>query len=221
MPLNYTYPVLVQEILDYLERSDEETAAQVPNFIMLGTRRIAKECKTLGLKNYIYGNLTAGIWIYAKPGNWRSTCTITLMDTKPPNSVNNPTFGQKFPLKIVSFSYCELYAPSVTTMEKPLYYSDYDYFHWYISPTPDFAYPISVGNYVNDIQLDMQLQQNFLIQQAPELLLYASLLEAQVYIKSPPEIKAVWKAAYDDVLGKFNAEDTLRMFDSYSNRNTE
>jgi hypothetical protein len=221
MTVNYTYPRLVSEILAYLERNDTETIEQVPNFIMLGIRRISKECKTLGLKNFIYGSLTPGVWIYAKPGNWRSTSTITLINTKPPNSPNNPTFGQKFPLKIVSFSYCELYAPDVTVEAQPLYYSDYDYYHWYIAPTPDHAYPISVGNYTNELQIDQQMQQNFLIQQAPELLLYASLLEAQNYIKSPPDMKAAWKATYDESLGKFNQEDTLRMFDSYSNRQME
>ncbi len=221
MAVNYTYSRLVAEILAYLERDDQETVDQVPNFIMLGIRRISKECKTLGLKNFIYGSLTPGVWIYAKPGNWRSTSTITCINSKPPNSPNNPTFGQKFPLKIVSFSYLELYAPSVTIQGQPLYYSDYDYYHWYVAPTPDFAYPISIGNYVNELQIDEQQQTNFLIQQAPELLLFASLLEAQAYIKSAPEMKAAWKATYDESLAKFNSEDISRMFDSYSNREME
>lgn len=220
MTVNYTYTRLVAETLSYLERNDEETAAQVPNFIMLAIRRISKECKTLGLKDFIYGSLTPGVWIYQKPGNWRNTSTVTGLNIKPPNSPNNPTFGHKFPIKTVSFSYCELYAPDVTALAQPLYYSDYDYYHWYVAPTPDYAYPIQIGFYQNDLQIDQQQQTNFLIQQAPELMLYATLLEAQSYIKNK-EMIPIWKATYDEAMAKFNAEDTMRMFDSYSNREME
>jgi hypothetical protein len=220
MAVNYTYSLLVTEVLSYLERNDEETAAQVPNFIMLAIRRISKECKTLGLKDFVYGSLTPGVWIYQKPGNWRSTSTITGLNIKPPNSPNNPTFGQKFPIKIVSFSYCEQYAPNVTQTGQPLYYSDYDYYHWYIAPTPDFAYPIQISFYGNELQIDQQQQTNFLIQQAPELILYATLLEAQSYIKNK-EMIPIWKQIYNDALTSFNAEDTKRMFDSFSNREME
>lgn len=220
MAVNYTYDLLVAEVLAYLERNDAETAAQVPNFIMLATRRVTKESKTLGLKNFVYGSFTPGVWIYQKPGNWRNTSTVTGLNIKPPNSPNNPTFGQKFPIKVVSFSYCELYAPDVTALGQPLYYSDYDYNHWYFAPTPDYAYPIQIGFYADDLQLDQQQQLNFLIEQAPELMLYASLLEAQSYIKNK-EMIPIWTQTYKDALASFNMEDTKRMFDSYSNREME
>lgn len=220
MTINLTYNTLVEKILQYLERNDAETTAQVPMFIMLATRRVSKECKTLGLKDFVYATLTPGVWIYAKPGNWRNTSTITGLNIKPPNTPNNPEFGYKFPINVISFSYCERFAPNVTTLGKPLYYADYDYNHWYIAPTPDFAYPIQIGFYQNEQQLDEQQQTNFLITHAPELLFYASLLEAQPYIKNQEWI-AVWKATYTEALDKFNQEDIMRMFDSYAKREME
>ena len=220
MAVNYTYSLLVEKILQYLERNDAETTEQVPNFIMLAIRRISKECKTLGLKNFIYGTLTPGVWVYQKPGNWRNTSTINFVNTKPPNSPNNPSFGKQFPLKTISFSYAQLYAPDVTAQAQPMYYSDYDYYHWYISPTPDFAYPIQIGFYQNDLQIDETLQTNFLIVNAPELMLYGSLLEAQSYVKNK-EMIPIWKGIYDEAMAKFNSEDILRMFDSYSRREME
>lgn len=220
MAVNYTYNLLVSKVLAYLERDDLETAEQVPNFIMLATRKITKESKTLGLKNFVYGVFTPGVWIYQKPGNWRNTSTVTGLNIKPPDSPNNPTFGQNFPIKVISFSYCQLYAPNVTELGQPLYYSDYDFNHWYFSPTPDFAYPLQIGFYANDLQLDEHQQINFLIQQAPELMLYASLLEAQSYIKNK-EMIPIWTQIYKDALASFNMEDTKRMFDSYSNREME
>lgn len=220
MAVNYTFDLLVAEVISYLERDDPETVAQIPNFVMLAIRRIGKECKTLGLKDFVYGVMTPGVWIYAKPSNWRNTSTFTGTNIKPPNSPNNPTFGFKFPLKTISFSYCELYNPDVTALGQPLYYSDYDYGHWYVAPTPDFAYPFQIGFYQNDLQIDMQNQQNFLTQQAPELLLYGTLLEAQSFIKNK-EMIPIWKGIYDEAMAKFNSEDILRMFDSYSNREME
>lgn len=220
MAVNYTYDKLVAEVLAYLERNDAETIAQVPNFIMLAIRRISKECKTLGLKNFIYGTLTPGVWVYKKPGNWRSTSTMICVNTRPPNSPNNPTFGKEFPLKTISLSYCQVYAPDVSAQAQPMYYSDYDYNHWYIAPTPDYAYPIQIGFYQNELQISHEDQINFLITNAPELMLYASLLEAQSYTKNK-EMIPIWKGIYDEALAKFNAEDMLRMYDSYSNREME
>lgn len=220
MTINLTYSSLVEKILQYLERNDEETVAQVPMFIMLAVRRVSKDSKTLGLKDFIYGTLTPGVWVYQKPGNWRNTSTITGLNIKPPNTPNNPDFGKKFPINVVSFSYCERFAPNVTTLGIPLYYADYDYNHWYIAPTPDFAYPIQIGFYQNEQQIDEQLQTNFLISNAPELIFYASLLEAQPYIKNQEWI-ATWKAVYSEALDKFNKEDTMRMFDSYAKRDME
>lgn len=221
MAVNLTYSSLVTKIKQYLERSDAETVEQIPMFIMLAIRRVSKECKTLGLKEFVYAEFTAGVWIYAKPGNWRNVSTITAVDIKPPQNANHPEFGKKFPLRVVSFSYLERFAPDVTTQAKPQFYSDYDYDHWYIAPTPDFAYPIQIGFYQNELQIDEQQQTNFLISNAPELIFYASMLEAQPYIKNKEAWREMWQPMYTEALQKFNLEDAMRMFDSYSRRDME
>lgn len=216
----FTYDSLFAEILKYLERNDEEIRDQVSTFIMLATRRISKESKTLGLKNIVFATMTTGQYFLAKPGNWRSTATVTCVNNKGEQVPNNPTYGDKFPLDVVSYSFCELYAPNPDVTGKPKYYADFDYYNWYIAPTPDFDYLVVIGFFENDLLVDDLIQTNFLIANAPELMLKASLLEAQFYVKDKSMIP-IWQMEYKDQLASFNREDTLRTFDSFSRRETE
>lgn len=94
----------------------------------------------------------------------------------------------------------------------PAYYADYDYNHWLIVPTPDVAYPYEVLFYQLPVLLDEENQTNWLTEEAPQLLLYAVLLEATPFLKNDDRIP-VWQQMYDRAASMLNGEDLAKILD--------
>ena len=62
-----TYDSLVLNIQQYLERTDAQTIAQIPNFIMLAEQVIASQIKFLGNLTVAESTMTTGNPVLDKP----------------------------------------------------------------------------------------------------------------------------------------------------------
>jgi len=204
-----TYQTLYNTILAYLERQDQDVKDNIPVFIALAQKRIAKDSKTLGLEVYISGNFTPGNPVLVKPGRWKNTRTF--------NYGTGSGFNFRNQLYLRSYEYCREYWPDDTQTGPPKYFSDYGYSNWLIVPTPDLAYPFEVAYFEFPQSVDQNNQTNWITDNAPELLIYACLLEAMPFVKDDPRVQ-VWKQYYTDALLAFNKEDVQRLTDRYSNR---
>ena len=105
-------------------------------------------------------------------------------------------------------------------MDLPRYYSDYGFDNWLISPTPNAGYPFEVGYLELPEPLTKNNQQNWLSLYIPDILLYASLLQAMPYVKTDERLP-VWEKAYQDGINALNAEDDQRILDRGSNRRAD
>lgn len=206
-----TFTTLQQDIRRYLERgftvvSDQIVYEQIPRLINLAERRIARELKIEGLINVLTGTLTAGLAVYPKPDRWRTTVSF--------NYGIGDQYTQLFPR---SYEYVRTYWPNRNETGVPLFYADYDYSNWIVSPTPDQAYPFEVLVYQLLPLLDDANQTNWLTEYAPQVLLYASLLEATPFLKNDERI-AVWQSMYDRAAQALNGEDLSKILDRSARR---
>ncbi len=111
-----------------------------------------------------------------------------------------------------SYDYCTSYWPDRTQTEQPRFYSDYDYTNFFVVPTPDISYPFELSYYEKPIPLSETNQTNWLTENAPDMLLYATLLEAVPYLKNDPRI-AVWKDYYMQSSTAIKGENKNRVND--------
>lgn len=102
------------------------------------------------------------------------------------------------------------YWPNALLVGEPKFYSDYDFSHWLIVPTPEAALPLEVGYYQVADLIDTDHQENWLTANAPDLLLYACLLEAYPFLQNA-EKQAIWQAMYDRAAAGFVTEDAGRV----------
>ena len=130
----FTYDNLTSTIYQYLERNDTAVVNQVPVAISLCEYEIAQQIKTLGQLNVAESTLTAGNPVVAKPARWRKTVSMKYTDAS----------GNKQPIYLRKYEYLTAYWPNNTNTAPPIYYADYDYDHWYLSPTPDQSYDFEV-----------------------------------------------------------------------------
>ena len=211
MATTTTFTTLQQDIRRYLERgftlaSDAIVYEQIPRLINLAERRIARELKIEGLINVLSGTLQPGLAVYPKPDRWRTTVSFNY-------GVGNQ-YTQLFPR---SYEYVRSYWPNRDETSPPLFYADYDYNNWILSPTPDQAYPFEVLVYQLLPLLDDSNQTNWLTEYAPQVLLYASLLEATPFLKNDERI-AVWQSMYDRSAQSLNGEDLSKILDRSARR---
>ena len=196
-----TYTSLVENIQSYLERDDTATVDKIPLFIMLAEQIIASQIKFLGNLTVNTSTMTASTSIIDKPARWHKTV-----------SMNITVSGERQPVLLRKYEYLREYWPNANSTGTPEFYSDYDYTHWLVAPTPDAAYAFEVLYYERIQPLDSANQTNWFTIYAPQALLYGSLLQAMPFLKND-ERMTMWKANYDQIMQTLMAEDKLRIAD--------
>ena len=207
MSYSMTYDSLLEDLRRYLERgftveSDAIVYEQLPRLITLGERRIARELKIEGFIRAVQAPLQPGVAVYLKPDRWRDTVSMSVD--------NKPVFAR-------SYEYVRNYWPDEAQLGAPQYYADYDYQHWILAPTPIAASTWEILYYEQPRFLGEDFQTNWLTEYAPDLLLYAALLEATPFLKKDERI-GTWQALYDRAAQAINGEDLKRIMDRAANR---
>ena len=196
-----TYDSLVDDISTYLERTDQATLDKIPTFIMLAEQILATEITFLGNLTVAESTMTTSDPVIQKPARWRKTV-----------SLNVTVAGQKYPVFLRKYEYLREYWPDATQTEVPKFYCDYDYDHWLVAPTPADDYAYEVLYYERVQPLDSSNQTNWFTQNAPQALLYGTLLQAMPFLKNDERIP-MWQAQYNQVVQTLKIEDISRVGD--------
>ena len=201
-----TFASLQVDLRRYLERGftladDPYVYEQLPRLINMAERRIARDLKIQGFIVAVTTPLAVGVSTYAKPNRWRDTISMT---TKSNNTLT-PIFTR-------SYEYCRGYWPNDTQTAQPEFYADYDYTHWLIVPTPNAIVDLEILYYELPVLLDDTQQTNWLTDYAPNLLLFAALLEATPFLKNDDRINT-WQQFYQSAANALNTEDLKKIVD--------
>jgi len=195
-----TFTSLIADVKNYAEREDSPFIDQIPRMVMLAENRIATEVRGLGQVKYVRGEFVQGSGILPKPARWRETVSL---------SMTGPDGATRF-LRQRGYSFCRSYWPDVTLEGLPEYYCDYDYEHWLVVATPDQDYDLEICYFERPLPLGTENQTNWTTQYAPQLILYATLLEAQPFLKRPERI-AEFQGLFDRSAAAVNNEAQRRL----------
>jgi len=195
-----TYASLIQDIQDYCERSDDPFLNQIPRFVALAENRIASENKPLGYVRTVTGTFNTNT--LEKPLRWRKTKNFAIL-----------VGAERKYLYNRGYEFLRVFWPDITQVDVPYYYSDYDYEHLFIVPTPDLVYAFEMQYYELPEPLSDANQTNWLTQYVPQALLYATLLEAMPFLKNSERIPE-FQGLYDRAIGAITKEDQTRVTDS-------
>lgn len=207
MSYSMTYDSLLVDVRRYLERgftpeSDAVVYEQLPRLVTLAERRIARELKIEGFIRPVQTPLQPGVAVYPKPDRWRDTVSMS---------------ADNVPLLARSYEYIRNFWPDEAATGTPKYYADYDYQHWILAPTPAAAQNLEVLVYQQPQLLGDDCQVNWITEYAPDLLLYATLLEATPFLKKDERI-GTWQAMYDRAAQAISGEDLKRIMDRTAQR---
>jgi hypothetical protein len=195
-----TYDNLITVVEQYLERKDPAVVNQIPTFITLCEFEIAQQIKTLGQQQTVNAVMSANNAVIQKPARWRKTVSFNVTGSS----------GTPSPVFLRKYEYLLSYNTGGTT-GLPLYYADYDYDNWLVSPTPDAAYPFQVLYYERIAPLSSDNQTNWLTQNAPNAMVFGTLLQAMPFLKN--DQRQIFQQKYTEAMQVLSNEDKLRLGD--------
>lgn len=153
-----------------------------------------------------YGYTSASL-SFSDPIGLGASGTVSISDT---NNLRNPLLPR-------SYEYIRSYWPNDSKTDVPQFYADYNYQNIVIAPTPDRAYPFEWVFWQLPQLLDDSVQTNWITQYAPNLLLYASLLEMAPFLKDDDRIQT-WQGMYDRAAQALSGEDLRKIMDRATDR---
>jgi hypothetical protein len=221
MPTAMTFGSLQTDLQSYLERGTNVDALvynQLPELINFAERRISTDIKVLGFVVPATFTMQAGVAVYPKPDRWRKTVSMNVGSSPTGTIVRQQVYPR-------SYEYLRAYWPDDTqtnltvygTAAPPKYYADYNYQNFIFAATPDQAYPAELVYYEEPALLDATNTTNFITQYMPNLLLYASLLEASPFLKNDSRI-STWQSFYETMRDAYNKQSNDEVVDRNTTR---
>jgi len=189
-----TFTELKDAIADWLDRSD--LTARIPDFITLAEARINRELRIRPMEVRSTMETTSGQQYFNLPGGYIQMRNIQLN--------TNPTA----PLEYITPEMLDRLYGSSTTGKPRAYSLIGDEIQ--LAPIPDSAYTLEMAFYEKFTALgdgtSGTVTSNWLTINAPDILLYGSLMEAEPFIKNDERIP-VWLQAYRDGIDRLQKAD--------------
>jgi len=186
-----TYIELRQAIIDYIEAGDPSFLDNIPNFVKSVEQKVYNIVQLPALRKNVTGSLSSGNKYLSLPSDWLSTYSLAIVkaDGAYEYLLNKDVnfIREAFPYPAVSGT--------------PTHYAIFDDNTLILGPTPNadltaelhyFYYPQSIVDAGTS-----WLGDNF-----DTVLLYGSLVEANMYIKGEADTTALYQKQFDESLGK-------------------
>ena len=115
-------------------------------------------------------------------------------------------------MRLRALEYVKNFWPVAATTSSPRFYADYNATHFMVAPSPDQTYDFELAYYARLDPLDATNETNWLTLNAPQCLLYACILEAQMWCKNV-EKATFWQGQYEAAKGAIIMENMERIND--------
>ena len=204
-----TYAEVVEQIRSYTETSsDVLTTTVVNDFINQAELRIFREVDLDVFRAYQFTTLTQGNEFVTLPGATPTTMAFVRTASIYPTAGTDANIRTYLLQKDIS--YMTEYWPNRTSQGKPRYYAMWDQNTIYLAPTPDSAYKIELALNRNETGLSTTNTTTWVSQNAPQVLLYACLIEAFKYLKGPYDLLAQYEKSYQEAVQRLAIEQQGR-----------
>lgn len=185
-----TYATLVAAVSDATENNDVTFVANIPVFVANAEKRIYQTVKIPALRKNQTGVLTPSSPYMTLPTDYIDIWELAVLDF-------SGIYTYLLP-KDVSFMR-EAY-PLPTVGGVPKYYSQFDNNTLFIAPTPDQLYPVEMHYFAYPESI-VTAATTWLDTFFPNVLLYASLIEAANFMKSDADTVQTYTVAFDTAMG--------------------
>ena len=205
--MSYTYTTLKTAIQDYLDSTETSFVTNLPTFITTTEERILKSVQLDDFRKNQVGNFTASGPYLECPTDYLSPFSMAVID-----SSSNYNY-----LLLKQVSFIRDYTPNASTTGQPKYYAEFDNNTFIVAPTPDSTYEVELHYYYRPASLTSTTgsETTWLSENAPNAMLYGSLVEACTYLKNYESIPVYESKFQEAILGLKNLGEAKSTRDQY------
>jgi hypothetical protein len=167
------------------------SAQQIARFVQLAEQRIYNMVQLPAIRKNVTGNMTSGNKYITTPPDWLATFSIAVI-----NSANEYHYLLNKDVNFIRESFPDTDA---AFYGEPQYYAVFDDNTFILGPTPDANYATEL-HYFYYPESIVTAGTSWLGTNFDSALLYGSLLEAALFMKSDADTMTVYKARYDDAM---------------------
>ena len=205
--MSWTYTTLKSAIGDYVDSAETTFTNNLPVFIKEAEERILKNVQLSVFRKNVTGSGTSGNTYLAAPSDFLTPLSLAVLDGD-----SNYTY-----LLLKQVTFMRDYTPAAATTGEPLYYGIFDDNTFILAPTPnsDFTFELHYVYRPESITASSD-GTSWLGTNAPDALLYGSLVEAATFLKLDPTEIQMFEARFGNAVGALKTIfETLGNIDEY------
>tara|TARA_B100000424_G_scaffold191804_1_gene149474 strand:- start:127 stop:774 length:648 start_codon:yes stop_codon:yes gene_type:complete len=205
--MSFTLTTLTESIKEWTENDESTFVAEIPFFITNAEERIFKSVDLDYFRKNVTGTMTSGNKFLQKPSDYLATHSLSFVNA----SSENVFLLQK------DVNFIQEYTANPATTGTPIYYAQFDVDNFIIAPTPNANFAVEVHYYYRPASLNTDGSgTTWISTNAPDALLYASLVEAYTFMKGEPDLIQLYQTRYAEALSRLKTYAEGRNYsDSY------
>ena len=205
--MSWTYTTLKSAIGDYVDSAETTFTNNLPVFIKEAEERILKNVQLSVFRKNVTGSGTSGNTYLAAPSDFLTPLSLAVLD-----SDSNYTY-----LLLKQVTFIRDYTPAAATTGEPLYYGIFDDNTFILAPTPSSNFTFELHYVYRPESITASSDgTSWLGTNAPDALLYGSLVEAATFLKLEPTEIQMFEARFGNAVGALKTIfETLGNIDEY------
>tara|TARA_E500000178_G_scaffold332851_1_gene367134 strand:- start:38 stop:685 length:648 start_codon:yes stop_codon:yes gene_type:complete len=189
--MSFTLATLKTAIQDYADNSETSFVTNLPNFIKAAEEKIFKSIDLDIFRKNVTSAFTSSDSFLTVPSDYLASFSLQIT-----------TSGSEDFLLQKDVNFIREYAPSSSTTGVPKYYARFDEDNFIVAPTPNSNYTLQLNYYFRPASLTAGADSGttWISTNAPFALLYGSLVEASIFMKSEPDTIQSYNGLYGQYL---------------------
>ena len=205
--MSWTFTTLKSAIQDYTQNTETSFVSNLPTFIVQAEDRIIKSVELPNFRKNVTGTFTASNQYLSTPSDYLYPYSLAVLD-----SDSNYSYLLNTDVSFMREAY-----PLVSTTGTPKHYAQFDDTTFIVGPTPNSNFTTELHYFYVPQSITVSSDgTTWLGTNAPEVLLYASLLEAYTFMKGEPDLMMNYEKRFQEALQRLTLEsDGYNRKDAY------
>ena len=204
--MSFTHTTLKQAIQDWTENSETNFVNNLDVFIKNAEERVLKLIDLDYFRKNVNASFQDGVQYLNVPGDYLSSFSLSYTNSS----------GDKEFLLLKDVNFLQEFHPDATVKGSPKYYSLFDVGNFLIAPTPDDNYAVELHYFYRPNSITGSAGTSWLGDNAPNTLLYGSLVEAYTFMKGEADMLQLYESRFAEAISRMkNYGEGLENTDAY------
>ena len=182
--MSYTYTTLKQAIQDYTQNSETTFVNNLDSFIKNAEERLLKLVELDYFRKNVTASATSGNQYLSAPSDYLASFSLSYTNSS----------SEKVFLLQKDVNFLQEFNPNPAVTGSPRYYSTFDVNNFILAPTPDDDYDVELHYYYRPTSITTADDgTSWFGTNAPDALLYGSLIEAYTFMKGEADVMAMYQ----------------------------